>query len=108
VRAVVGLGIKAVSSEEDLARAAASAQWPGRCCHTAPTRSPGTWPGWPGWGGLVAAAPVLVVLARGDRDPMVSAAQPAALVPDPRVLPCPGHNAHVEDPAALLPLIDRA
>ena len=61
-----------------------------------------------GLGGLVAAAPVLVVLARGDRDPMVSAAQPAALVPDPRVLPCLGHNAHVEDPAALLPLIDRA
>jgi hypothetical protein len=28
-------------------------------------------------------------------------------VPDPVVLKGLGHNAHVEDPAALLPLLDR-
>jgi pimeloyl-ACP methyl ester carboxylesterase len=54
---------------------------------------------------LLAAAPVPVVLARGARDPMVSTAQLAALVPEPVELPGLGHNAHVEDPAALLPLV---
>jgi pimeloyl-ACP methyl ester carboxylesterase len=55
---------------------------------------------------LLAASPVPVVLARGADDQMVTAAQLAALVPDPVELPGLGHNAHVEDPAALLPLID--
>jgi pimeloyl-ACP methyl ester carboxylesterase len=54
---------------------------------------------------LVAAAPVPVVLARGVHDPMVSTAQLAALTPEPVELPGLGHNAHVEDPAALLPLL---
>jgi pimeloyl-ACP methyl ester carboxylesterase len=56
---------------------------------------------------LVAAAPVPVVLARGEADHMVSREQLAAVVPDPVELPGLGHNAHVEDPAALLPLLDR-
>ena len=59
----------------------------------------------PGVAALVAAAPVPVVLARGEHDPMVSAAQLAAVVPDPVELPGLGHNAHVERPAALLPLL---
>jgi pimeloyl-ACP methyl ester carboxylesterase len=54
---------------------------------------------------LVAAAPVPVRLARGELDPMVSTAQLAALVPDPVELAGLGHNAHVERPAALLPLL---
>jgi pimeloyl-ACP methyl ester carboxylesterase len=54
---------------------------------------------------LVAAAPVPVRLARGELDPMVSAAQLAALVPNPVELAGLGHNAHVERPAALLPLL---
>lgn len=54
---------------------------------------------------LLARAPVPVVLARGENDHMVSAAQLAALVPEPVDLPGLGHNAHVEDPAALLPLV---
>ncbi len=57
---------------------------------------------------LVAAAGVPVVLARGEHDPMVSAAQLAALVPAPVDLPGLGHNAHVEDPAALIPLVSAA
>ena len=57
---------------------------------------------------LLAAAPVPVVLARGERDQMVSTADLAALVPDPVDLPGLGHNAHVEHPAALLPLIAAA
>jgi pimeloyl-ACP methyl ester carboxylesterase len=63
--------------------------------------------GEPGMAALLAASPVPVVLARGERDPMVSTADLAALVPDPVVLPNLGHNAHVEAPTAILPLIDR-
>jgi pimeloyl-ACP methyl ester carboxylesterase len=61
--------------------------------------------GEPGMAALLAASPVPVVLARGERDPMVSAADLAALVADPAELPGLGHNAHVEAPMALLPLL---
>jgi pimeloyl-ACP methyl ester carboxylesterase len=54
---------------------------------------------------LLAAAPVPVTLARGEHDAMVTAAQLAALLPDPVELPGLGHNAHVEDPAAVLALV---
>ncbi len=54
---------------------------------------------------LIAAAPVPVVLARGEHDPMVSTAQLAALVRDPVELPGLGHNAHVQQPAALMSLV---
>jgi hypothetical protein len=37
---------------------------------------------------------------------MVSTAQLATLVPDPVDLPGLGHNAHVENPAALVPLVE--
>lgn len=57
---------------------------------------------------LVAAAPVPVVLARGEHDAMVSAEQLHALVPAPVELPGPGHNAHVESPAAVVELLARA
>ncbi len=59
----------------------------------------------PAVAGLLAAAAVPVVLARGEHDQMVRHEQLAALVPDPVDLPGLGHNAHVEDPAALLPLL---
>jgi len=61
--------------------------------------------GEPGVAALLAAAPVPVVLARGEHDRMVSTEQLAALVPDPVVLPGLGHNAHVEDPAAVLRIV---
>jgi pimeloyl-ACP methyl ester carboxylesterase len=54
---------------------------------------------------LLAAAPVPVVMARGEHDAMVSAEQLRALVPDPVNLPGLGHNAHVEDPAAVADLL---
>jgi pimeloyl-ACP methyl ester carboxylesterase len=60
--------------------------------------------GEPGVAGLIAAAPVPVLLARGEHDRMVTAAQLGSLVPDPVELAGLGHNAHVEDPAALLRL----
>jgi pimeloyl-ACP methyl ester carboxylesterase len=54
---------------------------------------------------LLAATTCPVVLARGEHDPMVSHEELAALVPDPVTLPGLGHNAHVEDPAAVLALL---
>ncbi len=62
----------------------------------------------PGMAALLAAAPVPVTLARGEHDRMVRTEQLAALVPDPVVLPGLGHNAHVEDPAAVLRLVPGA
>jgi len=61
--------------------------------------------GEPGVAALTRAAPVPVVLARGEHDALVSAGQLAELVPDPVDLPGLAHNAHVEQPAALLPLL---
>ena len=57
--------------------------------------------------GLMAAARCVVVLAAGEHDPMAPVEHLQALVPDPVVFKGLGHNAHVEDPAALLPLIDQ-
>ena len=61
--------------------------------------------GAPDAAGLLAAARSRVVLARGAADPMVSAAQLAALAARPVDLPGAGHNAHVEDPAAVAALL---
>jgi len=48
---------------------------------------------------LLAAARCPVLLAAGERDPMVDAAQLRALAPGAAVLPGIGHNAHLENPA---------
>ena len=56
---------------------------------------------------LIAASRAAVILAAGERDPMCTQAQLRALVPDPVILPGLGHNAHVESPAALWPLLER-
>jgi len=57
--------------------------------------------------GLLAAARAPVLLIAGERDPMCTAEQLRRLVPDPVILPGLGHNAHVEAPAALWPLLER-
>ncbi|MCY4726009.1 alpha/beta hydrolase [Nocardioides sp. STR2] len=61
--------------------------------------------GVPDMAGLLSAVACPVVLARGEHDPMVSHEELAGLVPDPVTLPGLGHNAHVEDPAAVLGLV---
>ncbi len=63
--------------------------------------------GAPDMPGLLAASRARVLLAAGERDPMCSAEQLARLVPDPVILPGLGHNAHVESPEALWPLLER-
>jgi pimeloyl-ACP methyl ester carboxylesterase len=57
--------------------------------------------------GLLAAARAPVILAAGENDPMSPADQLLALQPDPVIVPTLGHNAHVESPAALLPILER-
>lgn len=56
---------------------------------------------------LLAAARAPVTLAVGECDPMTTVEQLRALVRDPVVLPGLGHNAHVENPGALWPLLER-
>ena len=55
--------------------------------------------------GLLAACRARVVLARGETDQMVTADQLTGLQPAAVTLPGLGHNAHVEDPAAVLRLL---
>jgi pimeloyl-ACP methyl ester carboxylesterase len=62
--------------------------------------------GAPDMPGLLAACRARVVLARGEADSMVTALDLAELQPDPVTLPRLGHNAHVEDPAAVLRLLE--
>lgn len=61
--------------------------------------------GVPDMKGLLAGAVCPVVLARGEGDPMVSDADLQALVADPVTLTGLGHNAHVEDPGAVVDLL---
>jgi pimeloyl-ACP methyl ester carboxylesterase len=61
--------------------------------------------GEPGVAALLAESPVPVVLARGEHDAMVTGDQLRALTPDAVDLPGLGHNAHVEDPGAVLRLL---
>lgn len=63
--------------------------------------------GAPDMAGLLAASRASVLLAVGEHDPMCSADQLRALVPDPVVLPGLGHNAQVQSPDALWPLLQR-
>jgi len=63
--------------------------------------------GTPDIGHLLARVDCPVRLARGEHDAMVTDAQLAALVPKPVTLTGLGHNAHVEDPGAVLALLGR-
>ena len=55
---------------------------------------------------LASAAQARVVLARGERDPMVSFEELRAHARQAYDIPGTGHNAHVEDPRAVLGLIE--
>lgn len=63
--------------------------------------------GAPDIGGLIGACRAGVTLAAGDRDPMCPPAGLRSLVAEPVALPGLGHNAHVEDPLSLAPLLRR-
>ncbi|WBB69897.1 alpha/beta fold hydrolase [Micromonospora sp. WMMD812] len=143
VDAVIGLGIKAVWSEAELAKARDLADRPvtwfasrdeaarrylrvsGLAGLLAPDHpvvegglrqvdgrwrlamDPGAFAvGEPNLPALLAATDVPVLLARGEHDPMVTDAQLKELGVPVATLPGLGHNAHVEDPAAVLALAD--
>jgi pimeloyl-ACP methyl ester carboxylesterase len=63
--------------------------------------------GAPDMAGLLSAARCPVTLARGESDALNSDEELRALVPEPVTLPGLGHNAHVEDPAAVWDLLER-
>ena len=62
--------------------------------------------GAPDMAGLLAATRASVVLAAGEHDPMCVADHLRKLVAEPVILRGLGHNAHVESPDALWPLIE--
>ncbi|SDC16938.1 alpha/beta fold hydrolase [Actinokineospora iranica] len=137
VTAAVCLGVKVSWSPDDLAKAAALAGKPPKTFENrenaaswarklaglpadfadSVTLGPSGWRaaldprafavGRPDLPGLLAAARCPVTLAAGERDPMSPAEHLRALTPHPVILPGLGHNAHVEDPAALWPLLER-
>jgi pimeloyl-ACP methyl ester carboxylesterase len=55
---------------------------------------------------LLAEARAQITLARGEYDPLVSEDQLARLQAARVTLPGLGHNAHVEDPAAVAALLN--
>ena len=55
---------------------------------------------------VAAAANAPLVLARGERDPMVSLEELRGHARQAHDIPGTGHNAHVEDPRAVLELIE--
>jgi pimeloyl-ACP methyl ester carboxylesterase len=63
--------------------------------------------GAPDIAGLLAASRAEVLLAAGEHDAMCPTDHLRAAQPDGVVLGGLGHNAHVEDPGALWPLLDR-
>ncbi|RIV39668.1 alpha/beta fold hydrolase [Micromonospora radicis] len=145
IDAVIGLGIKAVWSPAELARAGELADRPvtwfatrdeaaqrflrvagltglldpdDPAVDTGLREVAGRWRlamdpaafgvGEPDLDGLLAAIDVPVLLARGEHDLMVSEAQLRRYGVPVVTLPGLGHNAHVEDPAAVLALLDHA
>jgi pimeloyl-ACP methyl ester carboxylesterase len=56
---------------------------------------------------LLAAAQAPVVLAAGEHDPMSPAEHLRDLVAEPVILPGLGHDAQVEAPATLVPIVER-
>lgn len=58
------------------------------------------------WLATLAGRGVPVTLAAGERDPLSPAEHLRELGTEPVILPELGHSAHVQDPAALLPLIE--
>ncbi|PPK66828.1 alpha/beta fold hydrolase [Actinokineospora auranticolor] len=134
VAAVGALGVKVSWTPEELAKGAAlgakpakvfgtreeAAAWAGRLAGLPAGPVNGRDGGWraavdprafavgrPDLPGLLAAARCPVLLAAGETDPMSPAEHLRALVADPVVLPGFGHNAHVESPEAVRPLLAR-
>jgi pimeloyl-ACP methyl ester carboxylesterase len=56
---------------------------------------------------LAASATAPVLLARGERDPMVSLQELRTYASQAHSIPGTGHNAHIEDPPAVIALLEQ-
>ena len=102
-RRVSGLTAEIAPGEEFLARGAAKAESGWRLAQDPRTFAVAGAP----FPSLVASATAPVLLARGERDPMVSLDELRTHSPQARSIPGTGHNAHVEDPAAVVALLEQ-
>jgi pimeloyl-ACP methyl ester carboxylesterase len=136
VRAVGAIGVKLRWTAEELERAASTAARPARVFDTREEASAwaarlagvplddsgvvevdGGWRaaldpaafgvGEPDVAGLLAVAKAPVVLAAGEADGMCPPEHLRAAQPGGIVLPGVGHNAHVEQPSSIKPVLDR-
>lgn len=135
VRAVAGVGVKVRWSADDLARAAALAAKPARLYPTSEEASAWaaklagvplahgvaqTQAGWravldpaafgvgaPDVAGLLATAKAPALLAAGAQDHLCPPADLLGAQPGGMVLAGVGHNAHVEQPESIKPVLDR-
>ena len=101
-RRVSGLDEQLVPGRETLARGVLQAPGGWRLAQDPATFAVAGAP----FASLAAAAQARVVLARGERDPMVSLEELRAHAREAHDIPGTGHNAHVEDPRAVLGLIE--
>ncbi|MBS0366117.1 MAG: alpha/beta fold hydrolase [Proteobacteria bacterium] len=102
-RRVSGLGGEIAPGEELLQRGIAGVQGGWRLAQDARTFGVAGAP----FRTLVQSAGAPVVLARGAHDPMVTLAELAHHGQQVREIAGRGHNAHVEDPRAVLELVDQ-
>ncbi len=102
-RRVSGLTADIAPGEEWLARGAVQAEGGWRL-----TQDPRTFAvaGAP-FASLAASATAPVLLARGARDPMVSLQELRAHTSQAHDIPGAGHNAHIEDPPAVVALLEQ-
>jgi|SRR6516164_4175311 pimeloyl-ACP methyl ester carboxylesterase len=102
-RRVSGLTADIAANEEWLARGAVKAESGWRLAQDPRTFAVAGAP----FASLAAGATAAVMLARGEHDPMVSLQELRAHAPQAREIPGVGHNAHVEDPAAVVALLEQ-
>jgi pimeloyl-ACP methyl ester carboxylesterase len=102
-RRVSGLTAEIAPGEEWLGRGAVKAESGWRLAQDPRTFAVAGAP----FASLVASATAPVLLARGERDPMVSLEELRTHAPHACSIPGTGHNAHVEDPAAVVALLEQ-
>jgi pimeloyl-ACP methyl ester carboxylesterase len=102
-RRVSGLSTDIATSEEWLARGVVHGAQGWRLTQDPRTFSVAGAP----FASLAASATAPILLARGERDPMVSLQELRLHTPQACDIPGTGHNAHIEDPAAVVALLEQ-
>jgi pimeloyl-ACP methyl ester carboxylesterase len=102
-RRVSGLGVDIAPDEERLSRGAVHAERGWRLAQDPRTFAVAGAP----FASLAASATVPVLLARGERDPMVSLQELRMHAPQACDIAGAGHNAHVEEPGAVVTLLEQ-